>query len=120
MRLSRSVVAVTLSACLGYCAVLADASPSRQESHPSRTSLAGLGQLLPRVSPAASAVATARQGFHELRDIVQASALMHDSRPSDEAARLAHAALWAALENEQRPAPADIGPDPAGLLPGQD
>jgi hypothetical protein len=120
MRLSRSVVAVTLSACLGYCTVLADASPSRQETRQARTSLAGLGQILPRVSPAASAVLTAREGFRELRDIVQTSALMHDSRPSDEAARQAHVALWAALEGDLQPAPATAGPDPAGLLPGQD
>lgn len=120
MRLSRSVVAVALSACLGYCAVLADASPSRQESRQSKMSLAGLGQILPRVSPAASAVVTAREGFRELRDIVQSSALMHDSRPSDEAARQAHAALWAALEGDLQPAPTNAGTDPAGLLPGQD
>lgn len=120
MRLSRSVVAVTLSACIGYCAVLADASPSRHEAREAKMSLAGLGQLLPRLSPAASAVVTARQGFRELRDMVQSSALMHDSRPSDEAARQAHVALWAALENDLRPAPADNGPGPSGLLPGQD
>lgn len=120
MRLSRSVVAMTLSACLGYCAVLADASPARQDIRESRMSPAILGQLLPRVSPAASAVLTARQGLRELRDIVQSSALMHDSRPSDEAARQAHVALWAGLEADLRPAPTDLGPGLSGLLPGQD
>ncbi|BAH75231.1 hypothetical protein [Solidesulfovibrio magneticus] len=120
MRLSRSVVAVTLSACIGYCAVLADASPSRHEARESKMSLSGLGQLLPQVSPAASAVVAARQGFRELRGMVQSSALMHDSRPSDEAARQAHVALWAALEADLRPAPTDLGPGPSGLLPGQD
>lgn len=120
MRLSRSVVAISLSACLGYCAVLADASPSRHEVRQSKTSLAGLAELLPRVSPAASAVVTANQGFRELRDIVRSSALMHDSRPSADAARQAHVALWAALEADSRPAPAVAAPDPAGLLPGQD
>ena len=59
MRLSRSVVAVTLSACLGYCAVLADASPSRHEVRQSRTSLAGL----------AGSLKTLVMGFATLTDV---------------------------------------------------
>jgi hypothetical protein len=120
MGLSRSLVAVLVSACLAYYAVLADASPARRPLAESGPTLAGLGRLLPRTSLAASAVLTTRQGLSALRRVVQASALMHDSRPSEATSRQAHVALWAELETGLRPAPADSRPDPSGLLPGQD
>lgn len=121
MRLSKSsLVCVLLSGCLGYYAVLADAAPSRRSLAETPSALAELGRLLPRLSLPATAVRTARGGLAELRRVVQASPLMHDSRTDDAAARRAHVALWAELESGLRPAPEAARPGPSGLLPGQD
>ena len=79
-----------------------------------------LGRMLPRLSLPAQAVLTAREGLAELRQVVQSSALMRDTRQSDEAARRAHLALWAELETGLRPVSAATPSDPSGLLPGQD
>lgn len=113
MRLSKSLVSVTLALCLAYCAALANAAPSRR-------ALAELGRMLPRVSLPAMAALSAREGLAELRRVVQASPLMHDTRPTDEAARRAHVALWADLESGLQNVPAAPLPGPSGLLPGQD
>ena len=120
MRLSKSLVSVLLASCLGYYAVLADAAPSRRALAETPSALADLGRMLPRLSLPARAVLTTREGLAELRRLLQASPLARDSRPSGEAARRAHVALWAELETGLRPAPAATGPGPSGLLPGQD
>lgn len=120
MRLTRSLVAVSLSACLGYCAVVANASPSRRSLEESRLSLAQAGGLLARMSPAAGTALTLRDGFYALRDAVRASALMHDSRQSDAASRREFVALWADLESGPRHTPGDVTAEAAGLIPGQD
>ena len=120
MRLSRSLVAFLFTVCLGYYAVLADAAPSRRALVASSSSLADLGRMLPRLSLPATAVLTAREGLAELRRVVQASPLMHDSRPAADVARKEHAALWADLESGLRVTNDDARPGPAGLLPGQD
>jgi hypothetical protein len=120
MRLSKSCTVVLFSVCLGYYAVLADAAPSRRVLADTPSALAGLGRMLPRLSVPATAVLTAREGMAKLREVVQASALMRDSRPDAEAARRAHVALWADLESGLRVAPEDARSGPSGLLPGQD
>lgn len=120
MRLSKSLVSVTLALCLAYCAALANAAPSRRALADTPTALAELGRMLPRVSLPAMAALSAREGLAELRRVVQASPLMHDTRPTDEAARRAHVALWADLESGLQNVPAAPLPGPSGLLPGQD
>jgi len=120
MRLSKSLVSVTLGLSLGYCAVLANAAPSRRALTETPSPLADLGHMLPRVSLPAKAMLTAREGLAQLRRVVQASPLMHDARPTDETARRAHAALWAELETGLGAVPAAAITDPSGLLPGQD
>ncbi|KHK00742.1 hypothetical protein [Desulfovibrio sp. TomC] len=120
MRLSRSLVVLLFTACLGYYAVLANAAPSRRALAETSSSLADLGRMLPRLSLPATAVLTAREGLSELRRVVQASPLMHDTRPAEDVARKAHAALWAELDSVLRTGRDEIHPDPAGLLPGQD
>lgn len=120
MRLSKPLVSATVALCLAYCAVLANAAPSRRALADGPSPLADLGRMLPRLSLPAQAVLTAREGLAELRQVVQSSALMRDTRQSDEAARRAHLALWAELETGLRPVSAATPSDPSGLLPGQD
>ena len=120
MRLSKSFVSVAFALCLAYCAVLANAAPSRRALVETPSPLTDLGRMLPRMSLPAQALLTAREGLARLRLVVQTSPLMHDSRPTDEAARRAHAALWAELETGLRTIPAATITDPSGVLPGQD
>ena len=120
MRLSKSLVSILLIGCMGYWAVLANAAPSHRALADTPSPLNGLGQLLPRISVPARAVLTAREGLAQLRRTVQASPLMHDTRPSEEAARRAHVALWAELETGLRTLPPATSSEPSGLLPGQD
>lgn len=120
MRLSKSLVVLLSTICLGYCVVLANAAPSRRALAETSSSLADLGRMLPRLSLPATAVLTAREGLAELRRVVQASPLMRDTRPAEAVARQAHAALWAELESGLHGSRDESRPDPAGLLPGQD
>ena len=120
MRLSKPLVSAALTVCLAYCAVLANAAPARRALADAPSPLAGLGAMLPRISLPARAMQTTREGLAQLRRVVQASPLARDTRPTDEAARRTHVALWAELETGLRHIPAATVADPSGLLPGQD